>query len=188
MAKFTKKAIKETFLELLKIKSLDKITVKDIIQACEVNRNTFYYYYKDIYLLLEDIFQEEAKRILMEAKENATFYEEYARAASIVLNHKQAVMNIYNSKSREVLRDYLEKVTQGLVERFVIKAAEEYNISVDGIKYITNFYSYALVENSILWIRDGMPPYREKVLKKISESFEATVEYMIKDWIERGIK
>ena len=48
MSQFTKKAIVETFLELLKEHSLDKITVKDIVEKCGINRNTFYYYYQDI--------------------------------------------------------------------------------------------------------------------------------------------
>lgn len=42
MSKFTKLRIMDTFLELLNKKSLDKLTVKDIIETAEVNRNTFY--------------------------------------------------------------------------------------------------------------------------------------------------
>ena len=52
MATFTRKAIMQTFLHILKNKPLDRITVKDICEQCEINRNTFYYYFKDIYLSL----------------------------------------------------------------------------------------------------------------------------------------
>lgn len=188
MGRYTKKAIVETFLELLKKKSLDKITIKDIVESCQINRNTFYYYYADIYELLEEVFKEVAQEILLETKEDDTFYEGYVRAASIVLNYRQAVVHIYHSKSREILQDYLEKVTKGFVRRFIIQAAREYDISDNGIQYITDFYSYALVGNTLTWICDGIPPYREKILKKIAESFEVTVDEMIKDWIERGIE
>ena len=58
MAKFTKKAIMLSLLELLKTKSIDKVTVKDICDECEINRNTFYYYYKDIYDVLNSIFMQ----------------------------------------------------------------------------------------------------------------------------------
>ena len=44
MATFTRKAIMQTFLHILKNKPLDRITVKDICEQCEINRNTFYYY------------------------------------------------------------------------------------------------------------------------------------------------
>ena len=64
MSQFTKKAIVETFLELLKEHSLDKITVKDIVEKCGINRNTFYYYYQDIYDLIDDVFDIETKKVL----------------------------------------------------------------------------------------------------------------------------
>ena len=42
MASFTRKAIMEAFLGLLEERPLSKITVKDIVEACGINRNPFY--------------------------------------------------------------------------------------------------------------------------------------------------
>ena len=56
MAQFTKTAIIESFLRLLETRSIEKITVKDIVEDCGVNRKTFYYYFKDIYDLTESVF------------------------------------------------------------------------------------------------------------------------------------
>ena len=39
----TKDAIAAAFFELLTERSLSKITVKDIVDRCGINRNTFYY-------------------------------------------------------------------------------------------------------------------------------------------------
>ena len=47
MANFTRNAIKSSFLKLLNERPLSKITVKDIVSDCGVNRNTFYYYFED---------------------------------------------------------------------------------------------------------------------------------------------
>ena len=55
MANFTRNAIKSPFLKLLNERPLSKITVKDIVSDCGVNRNTFYYYFEDIPKLIEDI-------------------------------------------------------------------------------------------------------------------------------------
>jgi len=38
---FTKKAIKDTFIELLNERPLSQITVKDIVEKCGINRNSF---------------------------------------------------------------------------------------------------------------------------------------------------
>ena len=64
MAQRTKQRIQETFVTMLDQESWDKITVKDLVDRCGMNRNTFYYYYQDLYALLEELLQEEAERII----------------------------------------------------------------------------------------------------------------------------
>ena len=49
-----KEQIQASFRRLLFAKSLDKITVRDIVEDCGLTRNTFYYYYEDIYDLFDD--------------------------------------------------------------------------------------------------------------------------------------
>ena len=49
MAAFTKLVIMRVFENLLSVKPLEKITVKDITDQCGISRNTFYYHYQDIY-------------------------------------------------------------------------------------------------------------------------------------------
>ena len=44
MSIYTKKAIMDSFVKMLSQKSFDKITIKDIIEDCGLNRSTFYYY------------------------------------------------------------------------------------------------------------------------------------------------
>lgn len=52
---YTKNSIREAFLTLLEQKELDKITVKEITELADINRGTFYKYYKDSFDLLERI-------------------------------------------------------------------------------------------------------------------------------------
>ena len=47
MANFTEKAIKDTFMDLLNRKTINKITIKEISEECGIKRNSFYYHYKD---------------------------------------------------------------------------------------------------------------------------------------------
>ena len=53
--RMTKKMMKDSFLELLEIKPMNKITVTDICERADVNRSTFYSYYGDIPMLLQEI-------------------------------------------------------------------------------------------------------------------------------------
>ena len=48
-----KKAILQTFREMLEKMPFDKITVSAIVANCEISSNTFYYHYRDIYDMLD---------------------------------------------------------------------------------------------------------------------------------------
>ena len=79
MQKDTKKLIFDTFIEQLEKKPFDKITVKDIVESCGINRNTFYYYYSDIYDLLEEVFTKELKVITEQHKNGGSWLEAFIK-------------------------------------------------------------------------------------------------------------
>lgn len=66
MPSFTKKAIKESFLKLLNERPISQITVRDVVEDCGINRNSFYYHYQDLQALVVEILQENTDRILAE--------------------------------------------------------------------------------------------------------------------------
>lgn len=51
----SRRLIRQAFLELLKEKRYDKITVTDIVNRADINRSTFYAHYADIKTLAEEI-------------------------------------------------------------------------------------------------------------------------------------
>ena len=101
MAQFTKKAIVESFISLLNQKPLDKITVKEIVDDCGINRNTFYYHFEDIRALLAFVIDAEVERVIAKHASVASLEEGFIEAAYFALNNKKAVYHIYNSVSRE---------------------------------------------------------------------------------------
>ena len=51
----TKKAIRNSFAELLSEKDINDITIKDISDTADINRKTFYNYYGGIYQVIDEI-------------------------------------------------------------------------------------------------------------------------------------
>lgn len=51
----TKRAIHRAMVRLMTEKDINEITVKDIADAAEINRKTFYNYYSGVYQLLDEI-------------------------------------------------------------------------------------------------------------------------------------
>lgn len=189
MAKQTQKFIMSTFMQLLEGESLDKITVRDIVEECEINRNTFYYHYSDIYDLLDDVFRVETEKFMSEdVDENTTFGEEYERAARFVLKYKKAILHIYDSKKRDVLQNYLETLAFSFISRFVKKEADGYGLPDEDIDYITGFYTHAIVGNTLGWIKRKLPSGQEKFIARTAGTFNATVKDMIRQCLEERQK
>ena len=51
----TKKAIRNSFAELLSEKELNSITVSDVANKADINRKTFYNYYSGVYQVIDEI-------------------------------------------------------------------------------------------------------------------------------------
>ena len=89
MTNTTKVAIKESIIRLLNRKPLNKITVKEIVDDCGINRNTFYYHYADIRALLEEIFIEQSNQLLRTV-EGKSVYECLTTAISFAFMRHRA--------------------------------------------------------------------------------------------------
>lgn len=56
-ARYTRHVIEESFIALLRQKPAARITVRELCDACEINRATFYHHYKDVFDLLAQMEQ-----------------------------------------------------------------------------------------------------------------------------------
>lgn len=54
----SRRLIRQAFLELLKEKTFEKITVTDIVKRADINRSTFYAHYPDVMGLMEEMMNE----------------------------------------------------------------------------------------------------------------------------------
>ena len=105
MAAFTKLVIMRVFENLLSVKPLEKITVKDITDQCGISRNTFYYHYQDIYQVFKayiDYSLEEIFKFLQQENEKDQDHI-CEKAVEFLENHRTIFENILRSaKSEEV--------------------------------------------------------------------------------------
>lgn len=183
MARRTQAIIMQAFMDLLARKSVDKITVKDVIEEADINRNTFYYYYENIPSLMDAVFEQEIRKFTESTEKSDSFAQEYLRAVALIRNNRRAISHVYQSEDRKAISRYLETAAELFVERFVRKAAEPYDLGEDGIYYVTHFYSYAVVGLTMHFIREDLPTMDENLPERIESTFHATVDQIIRDYI-----
>ena len=106
MSQPTQKAIVETTMRLVEQKTVKKITIRDIVEACGITRNTFYYYFHDIYEVLEYALAAGFERI---GAESENFEDFLGRAFAFGFDYQKVLYNLYHSAGYEQLADYLKK-------------------------------------------------------------------------------
>lgn len=188
MAKFTRQAIMYSLLKLLQEKSIDKITVKDICELCEINRNTFYYYYSDIYQVLEELLKIETEKSLKEDQKYESFYEDFLKKYHLILEYKKAAYNLYNSKNRDLILKYFQDITEDFVEKYVLREVKGKKLLPEDIKFIIDFYSSSMIGNTLRWMQKGMQEKQEQLIYKLSLSYQATIKALIAQFEENNSK
>ena len=185
MAQFTKKAIIATFIELLGQMPLDKITVKDIVNECGINRNTFYYYYQDIYALLEDIISQEIDRVVNETGTFDSWIDGCKMAIRFCLENKKAVYHIYNSLSRDEIERYLNSVLDHFMKEYIKQELLGLKVSDTDVMIIGTFYRSALVGLVFEWMEQGMKEDAIQLLDRMGFIFGSGVhDALVKASIE----
>lgn len=123
--RYTKMIIKKTFIELLKTKQPNKITVKEICECAEINRSTFYKYYKDVFDLFDKMKDEQ--------------HDEFLRL----------IINIKEKGARDTLIETLEKIKKNKDVYLTLLLS----VSVNDVLSCTfkNYYDEMLEESKIFF-------------------------------------
>ena len=149
-------------------KPLNKITITDITEDCGVNRQTFYYHFRDIYALIEWIYSNEAQKALDGKKTYATWQEGFLQIFNYILENKNFVTRTFYSLSREYLENYLYDETYNLLMGVIEEKAIEYSVKNRDKQFIADFYKYGFVGLVLNWIGTGMKEKPETIIKKLN--------------------
>ena len=156
MASFTRKAIEEAFLKLLDARPLNQITVKDIVEECGVNRNTFYYHFQDIPTLIKDIFTERAEALLKQRPDYASLEDALDEAVQTVIKNKRIIYHLYRSADRALVEMYLMRICEQVILSYIHDSRGELPISQEDKTIIVRYYKCQCFGMIIDWLNSDM--------------------------------
>ena len=152
----TKRAIRASFLKLLNERPLNKITVKDIVEDCGINRNSFYYHYPDIPALAEEIVRDEAARIVQEYPTVDSLEQCLEIAVEFALQNRTAVLHLYNSASHEAYEHSLMDICRSVVGSYFDTAFAGKALPEADREVLVRFYQCECYGQIVLWMSQGM--------------------------------
>lgn len=159
----------EAFITLLDERPLNKITVKDIVETCGINRNTFYYHFQDIPSLIEAIVKEESNYIIGKYARVSSFEECLNIAVEFILKNRRATLHMYNSANRDIYERYLMQLCQYVVETYLDTVFSDRHVSDEDravIVLATKCHCFGLF---IDWLNTGLKEDIQPRLNRLCE-------------------
>ena len=156
MANFTRRAIKESFLKLLNQRPLNQITIKDIVEDCGINRNSFYYHFEDLPALVEEMVAEQVQALLQKHPTVSSVEECADAVIELVMENRRAVYHIYHSLSRDVFERYLMDACQYIVSTYLKTEFAGKSIDLQDLDALIRLHKCACFGSVIDWLNGGM--------------------------------
>ena len=187
MSDLTRRAMAEAVTELLKTRTLDRITIRDITDRCGLTRNTFYYHFHDVYDLLNWIFSDKTDEIVSKYSSVKDWEGGLLEMLEFLFENREMVMHSYEAVTGEVLQRFISDVLYRHVEVIVEIAADKIRVSRESVRLAADFYTHAVIGAVLSWIREGMPQRPDQLAHIYSTLFEGTLESVLKS-AEKGLE
>jgi AcrR family transcriptional regulator len=139
-----KRQIAAMFLEMAKKKPVDKITVTDLVEACDISRQTFYYHFQDLLEVIEWLAQQALEKGLEASLGTSDPREAIRQFFAVVSCGHEIIPKLLQSRKRSYVEGLIvsgvRSYLQALAQRQVLdlgQQPEEREITLE-------FYTYGI--------------------------------------------
>ena len=171
--KRTKRILRECLFELLENATIDEITVKELTERADVNRSTFYFYYKDINDMMMqiqseifDVFEETviSPRANFDTVEDFTEY--LLRFLGFCKENEDICKFVISNDPNNFLSN---KINTSLLEHI----PDSYKVfpTEDPRRYLTCFAVSAMWETVLRWMYDGMTVPADEMASFLTQAY-----------------
>lgn len=158
----TKKAIADGFKLLMTKKPFEKITISDITSECGLNRQTFYYHFRDKYELLNWVFYNEAITPLAENLTFDNWNQKLLQLLTTIKNNSKFYTNALRTSYGVEFRQYMMKIATDVFIEAIDNISKQLD-EKDKI-FIAEFFAYGVVGTMTEWITKGMRATPETIV------------------------
>lgn len=149
----TRQAFIDAFVLINKVKSIEKITIKELTDKAGYNRTTFYNYFTDIYSLYEYVewyvfsqVRGQIKENMRQVNDRRKFIQTFTKQC---IQWKEYLVIVLNNP-------FSQRFTVQVKEQMILYWIEEFQLPNDDIKiqYKLDFYLSALFSIMSRWLKN----------------------------------
>ena len=152
--RYTRHIIQSTFLELLKEKPVNKITVKELCDKAEINRGTFYKHYQDVYDLMEQLEEEalaDLEKLLVSATENGSGSSLFSLLASMQ-NNRDLICSLSKTS---INTDFINRLTDCCTRYALSTPSVSVQLDKPNRQYVYSYLAGGISRLLAHWLANG---------------------------------
>ena len=171
----TKLAIVDTFWQLLEEKPYNKITVQDIVNRCQVNRNTFYYHFQDIPDLICYMMEQGSKELLENCLAQPTLEDKIRYLLSVALNAhpliQRTISTSYQSELEPLLLEQFYSFFDQLTNESASSSLVSDSLTASQRKLLLRYHSLAFLGLVRTWSKDDSA-HMDEIVHDLAQFFK----------------
>ena len=171
----SKEQLQASFRHLIFAKSLDKITVRDVVEDCGLTRNTFYYHYEDIYDLFDDYLDIQTRSAWLSVSPNSPWDEMLLTVICSIFDRPQTGRHIMHSKKSDTMRLYLNRLLTSMIDRYVDRNMVGLQVSAEDRRMICDGVTHGIYGLLEQWLTGPDAPDMHNKLGRALRSFEGGI-------------
>ena len=178
-----KYALAQSLKKLLSTRKLDKITVKDIAEDCGVNRQTFYYYFRDIYDLLEWNFCDATECLIRNGLDHGDWRSGVKAVTEYLQENRTLVWNAYHSISHESVSEFLKRTLRPHILSAVREEAKglEWEPCQENVDFVADIFTLTAAGIVMEWIGTQRMEGTEERLNELFTAMDGSVSLMLRN-------
>ncbi len=180
----TKQMMVQALEDLLQEKGIDKITIRDITKKCNINRQTFYYHFHDIYELAEWMSKAYTEQVLGKEINLDDWDEALLNAAKFLLKKKNMVMNLFRSLGHQYITNFLNEYIRPYIVNIIRKIPESKKIDDSYSNFLSDYYTIAFSSILVEWLASDWyaKTSPEELVRLLKITYEGNMESAIKKY------
>lgn len=169
----TKRVLRDSLLTLLEQKPVKQITITELTRLAEVNRSTFYFYYKDIYDMVEKTWNEIYETVIFRIISNSSKFTSTGDYSSYIHGFLEFCQENERLSKALIKSDIGRVFTDRIITdiRNNIPDSAKYYANDTAKFYLTTFALNGIFGTVLQWIRDGMRVPARELAVFLSETY-----------------
>jgi len=184
MSMRTKQALAEALKKRMEVMSFQKIKISDLIKDCNITRSTFYYYFDDIYDLLEWLLDKEAVELVESYSENNEWEQGILMLLQYITDNADMCHCIYNSVGNIYLQKMMFHQAKTLIGEYIDKNFPDLEIDPTRRDFVEGFYSRAYLAQLAAWVDEDMAIPPKEMVKLVRDTVSAGIAASINNSAE----